>query len=57
MIELTALMIAEERQRALCAEARRRALVRLASCCRPTALRRALATWQERSRPAATCCA
>ena len=50
-------MIAAERQRSLQAEARRRALVRLVTCCRPSALRRALAAWQQRSRPAATCCA
>lgn len=57
MIEDLNSMIAAERQRELRAEASRRALVRFATCCRPTALRRAVAAWQERHRPAAACCA
>lgn len=54
MIEETTLMIVVERQRALHAEAGQRAL---ATCCRPSALHRAVAAWQERHRPAAACCA
>lgn len=57
MIELPTLMVAAERQRELRAEASRRALIRLATCCRPSALRRAVTTWQQRHRPAAPCCA
>lgn len=57
MIEEPTMVIAAERRRALRAEARQQALVRLASCCRPSTLRRAVAAWQERHRPAAACCA
>ena len=57
MLEDTTLLLAAERQRALQAEARRRTLVRIASCCRPTALRRAVAAWQARHRTTAACCA
>lgn len=57
MIEHAPLLIAAERQRALRAEARQQALVRLASCCRPSALRRAIAAWQDSHRPAVACCA
>lgn len=39
MIGETTLLIAAERQRALRAEARQQALVRIAACCRPTARR------------------
>lgn len=57
MIEIPSLMIAAERQRELRAEASRRALVRLVTCCRPGALRRALTAWQERHQPVSACCA
>jgi hypothetical protein len=57
MIEQATMLIAAERQATLHAEARQHALARLASCCRPRALRRALAAWQERTWSTATCCA
>ena len=57
MLEDTTLLLAADRQRALHAEARQRTLARIASCCRPTALRRAVAGWQERHRTTAACCA
>jgi hypothetical protein len=57
MIEQATMLIAAERQARLHAEARQHALARLASCCRPRALRRALAAWQERTWSTATCCA
>jgi hypothetical protein len=56
MLEDTTLFLAAERQRALHAEARRRTLVRIASCCRPTPLRRAITAWQVRHRATAACC-
>ncbi len=57
MLEQATMLIAAERQRALRAEARQHALARIASCCRPTALRRAVAAWVERHRSPAACCA
>ena len=57
MLEQATLLIAAERQRALREEARQHALARIASCCRPSALRRTVAAWVERHRPAAACCA
>jgi hypothetical protein len=57
MIEIPSMMIAAERQRELRAEAGRRALVRLATCCRPGALRRVLTAWQQRHQPVSACCA
>ena len=57
MLEGTTLLIAAERQRALQAEARQRTLVRIASCCRTTALRRAVAAWQRHHWATAACCA
>ena len=57
MLEQATLLIAAERHRPLRAEARQHALARIASCCRPTALRRAAAAWVERHRSATPCCA
>lgn len=57
MIEQATMLIAAERQATLHAEARQRALVRLASCCRPSALRRAITAWKESHVAADVCCA
>jgi hypothetical protein len=46
MIEGATMLIAAGRRATLQAEARQRALVRLASCCGPTALRRAITAWK-----------
>jgi hypothetical protein len=51
------MLLAAERQRGLQADAAKRALIRVATCCHPSAVRQWLRAWQERRRPAITCCA
>ncbi|MCW2613566.1 MAG: hypothetical protein JWN08_560 [Frankiales bacterium] len=50
------LLVAHEHQRELQSAARRQALVRLATCCRPSTWRRAVTVVAARRRPSPPCC-